>query len=592
MKGLLCSFLFLISVFLVSGQCVIDYTYYPISANYGLDPDSLPHGYVGQFYDEDMTFFLPLDTVDGGVTVTFEDFHITSISLPLGLTWECNNFMNGCHYDPLVSQYGCVKISGAALLSGSYNVQVDLVATHSLSSLVGPENISFVLPLTILPDTSISTNSGFAMTNSFGCAPITVDFINNNPGMISYSWDFGNGTTSTLENPGPQMYIDTGMYIVQYSAVQANSIYFLESIEVVSGTCSDNILIGDVDLLYDIFTANGVVQSVGVNNTITQSFPLMINLANPLQLTGQNVTIDVWDDDGWPWGLEYCGGLTFTPQLQAGVFSSNGGGLSINYTVMEVPANTVTSIDTIYVYDYPQSPNVIYDTLNNIIYTSSDSVSMQWYYYNSPIPAAIDTFIEPASSGIYSLVVVNQYGCIANSIDILVVRCDTAYQPILDNNGSTAWMLDSALYSNLQWYDDNGMINGANQSFFPAQSSGFYYIVATDEFGCSYSSESVFLSPFMNSESIHLTDLLKIWPNPVSNNDYLNVHVENKGGGDVQLELFDITGRQIFKVSVSSTLFPYKLNQQDFIGLSDGLYYLVVSFDSNSIMRKLIKSSR
>ena len=572
MKGLLCSFLFLISVFLVSGQCVIDYSYYPISANYGLDPDSLPHGYVGQFYDEDMTFFLPLDTVDGGVTVTFEDFHITSISLPLGLTWECNNFMNGCHYDPLVSQYGCVKISGAALLSGSYNVQVDLVATHSLSSLVGPENISFVLPLTILPDTSISTNSGFAMTNSFGCVPITVDFINNNPGMLSYSWDFGNGTTSTLENPGPQMYIDTGMYIVQYSAVQANSIYFLESIEVVSGTCSDNILIGDVDLLYDISTANGVVQSVGVNNAITQSFPLMINLTNPLQLTGQNVTIDVWDDDGWPWGLEYCGGLTFIPQLQAGAFSSNGGGLSINYTVIEVPANTVASIDTVYVYDYPQSPNVIYDTLNNIIYTSSDSVSMQWYYYNSPIPSAIDTFMEPASSGIYSLVVINQYGCIANSIDILVVICDTAYQPILDNNGSTAWMLDSALYSNLQWHDDNGFINGANQSFFPAQSSGFYYIVATDEFGCSYSSESVFLSPFMNSESIHLTDFLKIWPNPVSNNDYLNVHVENKGGGDVQLELFDITGRQIFKVSVSSTLFPYKLIQQDFIGLSDGLY--------------------
>ena len=318
----------------------------------------------------------------------------------------------------------------------------------------------------------------------------------------------------------------------------------------------------------------------------------MINLANPLQLTGQNVTIDVWDDDGWPWGLEYCGGLAFIPQLQSGVFSSNGGGLSINYTVIEVPANTVTSIDTIYVYDYPQSPNVIYDTLNNIIYTSSDSVSMQWYYYNSPIPSAIDTFMEPASSGVYSLVVVNQYGCIANSIDILVVICDTAYQPILDNNGSTAWMLDSALYSNLQWHDDNGFINGANQSFFPAQSSGFYYIVATDEFGCSYSSESVFLSPFMNSESIHLTDFLKIWPNPVSNNDYLNVHVENKGGGDVQLELFDITGRQIFKASVSSTLFPYKLNQQDFIGLSDGLYYLVVSFDSNSIMRKLIKSSR
>ena len=585
-------FLFSISVSLLFGQCVIDYSYYPITANYGLDPDSLPSGYVGQFYDEDMTFFLPLDTVDAGVSVTFEDFHITSISLPLGLTWACNNSINSCHYDPAISQYGCVKISGTALIPGNYNVQVDLVATHSLSSLVGPENISFILPLTILPDTAVSSNSGFAMTNSFGCVPITVDFINNNPGMISYLWDFGNGNTSTLENPGPQMYIDTGMYIVQYSAVQANPIYFLESIEVVSGACTDNILIGDVDLLYDIFTANGMVQSIGVNNTITQSFPLIINLANPLQLTGQDVTIDVWDDDGWPWGLEYCGGLTFTPQLQAGVFSSNGGGLSINYTVMEVPANTVTSTDTIYVYNYPQPPNIIYDTLNNKIHTTLDSVSMQWYYYNSPIPGATDTFIDPVSSGIYSLVVVNQNGCIANSIDILVVICDTLYQPTLDNNGSTAWMLDSALYSNLQWYDDNGPVNGANQSFFPAQSIGFYYIVATDEFGCSYSSESVFLNPFMNSESIPFSNFLKIWPNPISNNDHLNIHIDNMVTTDVQLELFDIAGRQVFKVAINPKLFPYKLNQQDFIELSDGLYYLVVSFDNNYRMRKLVKSSR
>ena len=76
MKRLLSVFVFFTAYFVVSAQCTIDYTYFPSSANYGLDPDTLPNAYVGQFYDEDMTFFLPLDTVDGGVTVTFEDFHI------------------------------------------------------------------------------------------------------------------------------------------------------------------------------------------------------------------------------------------------------------------------------------------------------------------------------------------------------------------------------------------------------------------------------------------------------------------------------------------------------------------------------------
>ena len=590
MKKVLFGFIFLMCVLFVSGQCSIDYTYYPVSANYGLDPDSLPDGYIGQFYNEDMTFFLPLDTVDGGVAVTFEDFHITSISLPLGLTWECNSSVNSCHYDPAISQYGCVKISGFALVPGIYDVVVNLEATHSFSSIAGTENISFILPIEIFSDTSTSTNAGFAMTNPSGCTPLTVSFVNNNTGMLSYVWDFGNGNTSNLDQPADQIYTQPGEYIVQYSAVQTNSAYFLESIEVVSGNCSDNILIGDVDLLYDITSTIGVVQSVSVNNAITQSFPLLINLFNPLQLTGQDITIDVWDDDGWPWGLEYCGGVTFIPQQQSGSFSLNGGGLSVNYTVIEVPANTVLSSDTIYVYDYPLVPIITYDSLNNLISTSVDSIAMQWYYYGSPIPGAIDTFISPSSSGLYSLVVVNEYGCSAISLEVLVVICDTAYQPILDHNGSTAWMLDSALYSILQWYGDNGIINGANQSFFPASVSGNYYIVATDEFGCTYSSEQVLLSNLMSSESILFPGIVKVGPNPISNGYPLTIHIMNAEFSDASILLSDLYGREVINRVVANDRFPYRLSSLEISGLSNGLYFLDISFDANKIRKKIIKT--
>jgi len=586
-------FLVLIFSSVSKSQCSIDYTYTPVGVNYGLDPDSLPDGYVGQFYDEDMTFFLPLDTVDGGVTVTFEDFHITSISLPLGLTWECNNSTNSCHYDPVVSQYGCVKISGYALIPGFYDVEVNLVATHSLSSLVGTENISFTLPLTIMPDTSTSSNAGFAMSNPSGCTPITVSFTNSNAGMLSYFWDFGNGNTSNVTQPADQIYTQAGVYIVQYSAVQTNPAYFLESIEVVSGNCSDNFLSGDPDFYYTVSTPAGILEQVTCNNYITQSFSLTINSFNPLELTGQSVTIDLDDDDSFTGSCasyEDCGLLTFIPVQQAGTFSANGGGLAINYTVMEIPANTVATTDTIYVYDYPAVPNLIYDTLNNLIYTDGDSIAMQWYYYNSPIPGATDTFIEPTSSGLYSLVVVNEYGCATTSLDALVVICDTTYQPMLDDNGSTAWMLDSALYSNLQWYDDNGIINGANQSFFPAQHSGFYYIIATDEFGCTYSSESVFLSSPMNSELISFSGIVKVGPNPVSNGYPLMISIENTEFSDVTIELFDIFGRKVIQRVVSPSLFPYQFPSQEISNLSNGLYYLNISFDENRIIKKIIKT--
>ena len=62
MKRLLFSLILFSIVFSALGQCSIDYSYYPVGENYGLDPDSLPDGYVGHFYDQDMTFYLPLDT--------------------------------------------------------------------------------------------------------------------------------------------------------------------------------------------------------------------------------------------------------------------------------------------------------------------------------------------------------------------------------------------------------------------------------------------------------------------------------------------------------------------------------------------------
>ena len=40
------------------------------------------------------------------------------------------------------------------------------------------------------------------MTNPSGCTPITVNFTNNNTGMLSYYWDFGNGRWDHLDQIG------------------------------------------------------------------------------------------------------------------------------------------------------------------------------------------------------------------------------------------------------------------------------------------------------------------------------------------------------------------------------------------------------
>ena len=131
-----------VSVYL-HAQCIPDEDYIPIGANYGLSPDTLSVGYVNQNYDQDLTFVLPVDTLVeiegfGETLIAFEDYHISSISLPIGLSWECNNSDSQCHYNPSVSQYGCVNIYGMPLEYGEFDVDVTVVATHELSWAVGP----------------------------------------------------------------------------------------------------------------------------------------------------------------------------------------------------------------------------------------------------------------------------------------------------------------------------------------------------------------------------------------------------------------------------------------------------------------------
>lgn len=59
----------------------------------------------------------------------------------------------------------------------------------------------------------------FALAPDSACGPVTVNFTNNSSGVgVSYTWDFGNGQTSTLQNPGSITYLasliaDTTYYI-------------------------------------------------------------------------------------------------------------------------------------------------------------------------------------------------------------------------------------------------------------------------------------------------------------------------------------------------------------------------------------------
>jgi gliding motility-associated-like protein len=98
----------------------------------------------------------------------------------------------------------------ASLAGGSYTVR--LVSTN-------PPFQSGTQPLTVLPKPVADFTPSDTILNL--PAENVVIFTNNSTGAVSYTWDFGNGQTSTQETPDPVFYTTPGTYRVMLIATSA-----------------------------------------------------------------------------------------------------------------------------------------------------------------------------------------------------------------------------------------------------------------------------------------------------------------------------------------------------------------------------------
>jgi len=576
---LICTF-FSVQLF---AQCVPDENFVPIGANYGLSPDTLATAYVNQSYNQDLTFVLPLDTLVeiegfGENLIAFEDYHITSISLPIGLSWECNNSEDNCHYNPTISQYGCVNLYGVPLEYGEFNVDVTVVATHELSWAVGTEEISFSLPLSILPN--ISANSGFAMTNFSGCAPLTVDFINNNPDLVAYSWDFGNGNISNLENPASQLYTEAGVYEIHYTAyASTENIYFLTSVQVINAVdwgseFADEEWVSDPDFYIIIKDEN---QDIVHQSNVLDEENLPVTFDLNLQLYNQNYTIEVHEEDGTSTNNDYCGSVDFNGYSTSSNLTN--GDLIVGINILEVqPPLYDEVVDTIYVYDSPSQPSFTYDEESVILSLNSDSmdVNYQWYYINSPIPNANNINHIPNISGFYYVLATNDFGCSTPSQDEIIVVCDD-FAPELELNSDTISYMESSIFE-YQWFYEGEQMLGLSSSYIIAEQEGTYSLLLLDQWGCKYNSNEVFFS--LASLYDYNQNKLSVFPNPASN--HLDVIIDSEQSFHL-LELFDMQGRKV----LSKQLWDVK-NRLEIQYLERGTYMLKVYSKGQQLTKRIV----
>jgi PKD repeat protein len=547
----------------------------------GIYPEQMPNGTVGQPYSQVLDFVLPTDTMG----FDFTNFLILSVSLPVGLEWECSNASTGCNYNPQISVNGCGLVFGTPLLAGDYLVDVNVIA--DLTAIQGVP-FSFQLPLTILPFELNNSNDGFSMTGAFGCAPIAVTFTNNNPGLLAYAWDFGNGNFSTSENPSPQMYMEPGEYVVNYTAYSS-----IDTIEVYTLTSlSINALSGfgggfpsfETPDPFFILKENGqpIYQSsilIDTNPPVSWDLNILINPSN-------SYVFEVWEADEsasewWLGGDDYMGQSVLSLAGCNGcVLTGGDGGGNISYTITNqtiLPNPAVVSSDTVFVFGYPDTPEIIYDLNQNIMHTADLGYVYQWYFNGLPIAGASSNEHTPTQSGDYTVAAFNVAGCSSISEAVLGVVC-TDYTPGIYSS-ATEILLSNPLPNGInQWYFNGNPIAGATGNATSITGAGSYTLVVSDAFGCEYPSTAI---TFAVGIEQHATPNWSVFPNPAENK--VNIHIQNSFAAK-KIVVSDMTGRVI--LSIGTTKSQMVLDIQEW---PSGVYFVQLVGDHTTHTKKLVK---
>jgi Secretion system C-terminal sorting domain len=406
-KNLFILLVFMFSGLIASGQCTIDST----QTIPGIYPMTPPNPQVGVYYNQDLTIVFPTETLSLQILSIQLDSIIGDIP---GLTYTCNSPLPNCTYYPNQSIWGCINVSGTPQQAGLFIVTIKLIVDIQV---VGIQNISLTLWNDVNP--GILNNPGFQMQPDTGCPGLISSVQNAVAGEFAYSWDFGNGDTSLLEQPGTVQYNSSGTYIVKREIVpQPGFRYYLMGLTVNSlpNAYSDGFNdIADLYIKLTDTTGFPLNTKVVVNNQVTNvNFDI-----DTVLLNNELYTVEVWDQDqflGAP--DDSLGVISFNGWSNSGnatsVLAGSTGILDVSYTIQTVPIAPVINYDTVYIYSLPSIP-VINNNNDTLTTTYNASYHYQWNLNGQPVGNDTNIYIA-TSSGSYTVTISDVNGCTATSV--------------------------------------------------------------------------------------------------------------------------------------------------------------------------------
>lgn len=594
-------------------------------------PNSFDTAYAYNAYEDTITFNLPA-TVDasqqsGGILgiVPFVEFKIANIQgLPFGVSWSCDQ--SNCTYAPYANNgtMACVRFCGLPLVPpGTYSVTFNCIGTIDGGSLGYQSGAQpFTVDMVVMPDTT-SGNNAFIFQPTVGCAPASITFNTLNPsngyvpnGLNSgfhYSWDFGNGIQSSLENPPPVIYYNSGSYPVHYILKIDTLPALLTNVTLTGANCSD--FLNPADYYIKIFDGSNAEV---FNNETSQSTSLPFSIPVNMSVTNPPYRIEVWDDDsaplfGNPDDNCYDGSENPPPVIQLQLPPMNSLGqttffftdpnttLAFSYTYQKVLIE-IDITDTIEIFDNPPATSLTVDPADMVCNRDSIRLSVypnysyEWYKNDTMVYMGPDHFYYAKTAGTYKVKILDPVtGCNTMSADTILgfyPNLPPGYPNVgIFVNGNN--QLQSALSGNYtyQWLLFDGMnytpIPGPSgtQSPFSPTINAMYCLIATNQYGCTDTSNIINYQSLGMEGVDPIAASVNIYPNPTTG--VFTVELPDMELDNVNLKVTNMIGEMIYSELLTNTNGSVK-KTISLENVPKGIYIVQLEQQSFSVSRRLV----
>lgn len=368
--------------------------------------------------------------------------------------------------------------------------------------------------------------------------------IGNSGPVISYKWDFGDGTTSTLNAP-VKSYASVAGYPVKLTTVSV---------------CTDSV----TKMIYvnpqpiAAFTSNSNGQCLKTNNfSYTNTSTLATGSMSYAWVFGDNTTSTATSPN-----KTYSTQGTYLVTLIAISDSNCYDTVSHQYMVYPAPAVSISTSNTSFCSGQSLS----------LQSTATGITTYEWYKNNSVISNSNTSNYTVNSGGNYSLKVTDTNGCDSTTGLVQIIEKPLPVKPVISQSADTLY---STLAPNYQWFYNSNLINGAAASFYRFSQNGVY-TVQTDSNGCSNTS-----APFTANLPTGISSLsnyqISVFPNPSKGKITVNSIDEI-----TSIQLYNVTGVLVYDKQLENKTADLSLE------LKSGIYFLHVFTNDGTTIKKIV----